>query len=142
MGVRTVWQRYSFSIFQVSCYWLIIILTLCTSYTTCSRSGSSDSNVLSGPLAASAASIPASAPGTGSAIPIRNQKNHYHYQPPVVNTNGMVENEDYWREVKAIVGGVLGFWGGVGSMGTLFLVIVISQRYCCRKDDDEKDGEG
>ena len=140
MGVRTVWQRYSFSIFQVSCYWLIIILTLCTSHSSCSRS--SDLNGLSGPLAASAASIPASAPGTGSAIPIRNQKNHYHYQPPVVNPNGIVDNEDYWREVKAIVGGVLGFWGGVGSMGTLFLVIVISQRYCCRKDDDEKDGEG
>ena len=31
-------------------------------------------------------------------------------------------DEGYWREVKAIIGGVLGFWGGVGSLGTLFLV--------------------
>ena len=43
---------------------------------------------------------------------------------------------------QAIIGGVLGFWGGVGSLGTIFLVVVVSQRYCCRKDEDEKDGEG
>ena len=50
--------------------------------------------------------------------------------------------ETYWREVKAIIGGVLGFWGGVGSLGTLFLVIVLSQRYCCKKGDEDKDGDG
>ena len=50
--------------------------------------------------------------------------------------------ENYWKEVKAIIGGVLGFWGGVGGLGTLFLVIVLSQRYCCRKNDEEKDGDG
>ena len=52
------------------------------------------------------------------------------------------EDVSYWKETKAIIGGVLGFWGGVGSLGTVFLVVVVSQRYCCRKDDDEKDGEG
>eukprot|EP00096_Caligus_rogercresseyi_P007711 TRINITY_DN256_c3_g1_i1.p1 TRINITY_DN256_c3_g1~~TRINITY_DN256_c3_g1_i1.p1 ORF type:complete len:126 (-),score=40.20 TRINITY_DN256_c3_g1_i1:240-617(-) len=48
----------------------------------------------------------------------------------------------YWLEIKAIIGGVLGFWGGVGSLGTLFLVIVLSQRYCCKKTDDKDDGAG
>lgn len=45
----------------------------------------------------------------------------------------------YTDEFKAIVGGVLGFWGGVGSMGTLFLVILLAQRYCCRLARDKDD---
>lgn len=57
------------------------------------------------------------------------------------NDDGDGDASDYWLEVKAIIGGVLGFWGGVGSLGALFLIIVISQRYCCKKGDDEKDGE-
>lgn len=52
------------------------------------------------------------------------------------------DEDGYWREVKAIIGGVLGFWGGVGGLGTLFLVLVLSQRYCCRKDDDKDENEG
>lgn len=52
------------------------------------------------------------------------------------------DEEGYWREVKAIIGGVLGFWGGVGGLGTMFLVVVLSQRYCCKKDDDKDDGDG
>jgi len=57
--------------------------------------------------------------------------------------NLMVEEEGYWLEVKAIIGGVLGFWGGVGGLGTMFLVVVLSQRYCCKDDDDDKgDGDG
>jgi hypothetical protein len=28
------------------------------------------------------------------------------------------------KEIKAIIGGVLGFWGGVGSLGTIFLVSI------------------
>lgn len=52
-------------------------------------------------------------------------------------------DEGYWREVKAIIGGVLGFWGGIGSLGTLFLVVVMSKRYCCREvDDKENDKDG
>ena len=53
------------------------------------------------------------------------------------------DDEGYWREVKAIIGGVLGFWGGIGGLGTLFLVVVMSKRYCCREvdeKDNEKDG--
>jgi len=57
--------------------------------------------------------------------------------------NLMVEEEGYWLEVKAIIGGVLGFWGGVGGLGAMFLVVVLSQRYCCKDDDDDKgDGDG
>ncbi len=55
----------------------------------------------------------------------------------VSNDNG----EGYWREVKAIIGGVLGFWGGVGGLGTMFLVVVLSQRYCCKPNDDKDDGD-
>ena len=45
------------------------------------------------------------------------------------------------EEFKAILGGVLGFWGGVGSMGTVFLLVVLTQRYCCRRRM-EKDDSG
>ncbi len=66
--------------------------------------------------------------------------------PPTPSSGKMTtaeeEDEAFWREVKAIIGGVLGFWGGVGSLGTLFLVVVLSQRYCCRKDDDKDDADG
>ena len=53
-----------------------------------------------------------------------------------------VEAEQDWplsEEFQAILGGVLGFWGGVGSMGTVFLLVVLTQRYCCRRrlDKDE-----
>ena len=51
----------------------------------------------------------------------------------------MIDEESYWREVKAIIGGVLGFWGGVGGLGAMFLIIVLSQRYCCKDDDDVKE---
>ena len=57
---------------------------------------------------------------------------------PLDNEN----NQWYWLEVKAIIGGVLGFWGGVGGLGTLFLVVVLSQRYCCKKNDDKDDSNG
>ena len=36
-------------------------------------------------------------------------------------------------------GGVLGFWGGVGSMGTVFLLVVLTQRYCCRRRQDKEE---
>ena len=54
----------------------------------------------------------------------------------------MLSDGDHWVEIKAIIGGVLGFWGGVGGLGTMFLVVVLSQRYCCKKDDDKDDGDG
>ena len=43
------------------------------------------------------------------------------------------------EEFKAILGGVLGFWGGVGSMGTVFLLVVLTQRYCCRRRMEKDD---
>ena len=39
----------------------------------------------------------------------------------------MLSDGDYWLEIKAILGGVLGFWGGVGGLGSLILVVVLSQ---------------
>lgn len=53
-----------------------------------------------------------------------------------LRTSVGVEADQDWPlsdEFKAILGGVLGFWGGVGSMGTVFLLVVMSQRYCCRR---------
>merc|ERR1719288_595725 len=45
-------------------------------------------------------------------------------------------DEGYWREVKAIIGGVLGFWGGIGSLGTLFFVVVmLTTKKMLRMDD-------
>lgn len=35
-------------------------------------------------------------------------------------------------------GGVLGFWGGVGLMGTIFLLVLVTQRCCSRRADLEK----
>ena len=82
------------------------------------------------------------------------------------------ENEGYMREVKAIIGGVLGkennkekklvqitfsllvvdsrqfffsilgFWGGVGGLGTVFLVVVLTQRHCCKEDGGKDDADG
>ena len=55
-----------------------------------------------------------------------------------------VEADQHWPlsdEFKAILGGVLGFWGGVGSMGTVFLLVVMTQRYCCRRRMDKEEVE-
>ena len=38
----------------------------------------------------------------------------------------------------AAVGGVLGFWGGVGLMGTIFLLVLVTQRCCIRRSVMEK----
>mgnify|MGYP001232076480 CR=1 FL=1 len=38
----------------------------------------------------------------------------------------------------AAVGGVLGFWGGVGLMGTIFLLVLVTQRCCTRRSVMEK----
>lgn len=35
-------------------------------------------------------------------------------------------------------GGVLGFWGGVGLMGTIFLLVLVTQRCCSRRGAREK----
>ena len=35
-------------------------------------------------------------------------------------------------------GGVLGFWGGVGLMGTIFLLVLVTQRCCARRGSIEK----
>ena len=35
-------------------------------------------------------------------------------------------------------GGVLGFWGGVGLMGTIFLLVLVTQRCCSRRSVMEK----
>ena len=70
---------------------------------------------------------------------------------------GVVELDQSWPlsdEFKAILGsftdpqlyvpalfagGVLGFWGGVGSMGTVFLLVVLTQRYCCKRRQDKEE---
>ena len=59
-----------------------------------------------------------------------------------LRTSVGVEADQDWPlsdEFKAILGGVLGFWGGVGSMGTVFLLVVMSQRYCCRRRMDKEE---
>ena len=45
----------------------------------------------------------------------------YDYEEDNSSKEDEEDNEDYMREVKAIIGGVLGFWGGVGGLGTMFL---------------------
>ena len=37
-----------------------------------------------------------------------------------------------------VAGGVLGFWGGVGLMGTIFLLVLVTQRCCSRRASQEK----
>ena len=33
---------------------------------------------------------------------------------------------------------MLGFWGGVGLMGTIFLLVLVTQRCCSRRASQEK----
>ena len=35
-----------------------------------------------------------------------------------------------------------GVLGGVGSMGTVFLLVVLTQRYCCRRRHDKEEAGG
>jgi len=54
-----------------------------------------------------------------------------------------LEEKVVWpvQELVAILGGVLGFWGGVGSMGALFLLVLMTQRFFCRRSrEDKKEG--
>lgn len=53
-----------------------------------------------------------------------------------------LEEKVVWpvQELVAILGGVLGFWGGVGSMGALFLLVLMTQRFFCRRREDKKEG--
>ena len=37
---------------------------------------------------------------------------------------------------------LLGFWGGVGGLGTVFLVVVLTQRHCCKEDGGKDDADG
>jgi len=52
-----------------------------------------------------------------------------------------LEEKVVWpvQELVAILGGVLGFWGGVGSMGALFLLVLMTQRFFCRRKEDKKE---
>ena len=48
-------------------------------------------------------------------------------------------DEDWpYREMIAIAGGVLGFWGGVWCLGIIFLLSLMMQRSSCRKKDERK----
>lgn len=40
--------------------------------------------------------------------------------------------------MRCAAGGVLGFWGGVGLMGTIFLLVLVTQRCCSRRSVMEK----
>jgi len=59
------------------------------------------------------------------------------------NKHSLEDAEDasffYSKDFKAIIGGVLGFWGGVWFLGLVFMVALMAQKYCCdtgqRKDD-------
>lgn len=42
-------------------------------------------------------------------------------------------------EVRAILGGVIGFWGGVFGMGSIFLTMVLLKR--CIHNKTQEDGE-
>ena len=39
-------------------------------------------------------------------------------------------------------GGVLGFWGSIGSMGAVFLLVLLSRMFCCRKKTEEDEDGG
>jgi len=41
------------------------------------------------------------------------------------------------QEFKAIMGGVAGFWGGVFSMGSIFLMMVLAKRMFKQGEDEE-----
>ena len=46
---------------------------------------------------------------------------------------------NFCRKLKTFLkGGVLGFWGGVGLMGTIFLLVLVTQRCCSRRGAREK----
>jgi hypothetical protein len=38
-------------------------------------------------------------------------------------------------------GGVLGFWGGIGSLDTVFLLVLFTRKFCCRKKKGEEEDE-
>ena len=40
-----------------------------------------------------------------------------------------------------LLGGVLGFWGSIGSMGAVFLLVLLTRRFCCRKKTEEDEDE-
>ena len=54
-----------------------------------------------------------------------------------VNTTADLSDWPY-REIIAIAGGVLGFWGGVWCLGIVFLLSLMLQRSSCRKGEDRK----
>ena len=43
-----------------------------------------------------------------------------------------------YREIIAIAGGVLGFWGGVWCLGIVFLLTLMVQRSSCRNREERK----
>ena len=36
---------------------------------------------------------------------------------------------------------MLGFWGGIGSLGTVFLIVLFTRKFCCRKKKEEEENE-
>jgi len=62
----------------------------------------------------------------------------------VNNTQEKINMEDKERddwpekEIFAILGGVLGFWGGVWCLGIIFLMVLMAQRVVCRKGEERK----
>jgi len=45
------------------------------------------------------------------------------------------------KEFRAIMGGVAGFWGGVFSMGSIYLLMVFAKRVFNPEEADEKGAE-
>merc|ERR1719431_2398397 len=54
-----------------------------------------------------------------------------------------VEEESFTntKEFKAIMGGVAGFWGGVFSMGSIYLLMVFAKRVFNPEEADDKGGD-
>lgn len=150
---QSFWQTTMNTSFHV---FIIIVISCMTEFVSALNGSSRNGGVAGGVQRSN--SIPQDGPykNAQSAASVSNIVNG-HYQPleedeeaPPISiladsrhfASTIDDNDEgYWREVKAIIGGVLGFWGGIGSLGTLFLVVVMSKRYCCRDVDDKEDAK-
>ena len=120
--------------------WLLVLILIFLNHTEASKS-ERKSSPADAPSVSSSSTPPTVNAQAEQDVSIKSQINEEVEDWPIREMIAILGHLNFlFVENKSVFlkGGVLGFWGGVGLMGTIFLLVLVTQRCCSRRGAREK----